>query len=64
MKEYICVSDSLPPAGQRVLTVSVFGDDYSWCPGKLTIYGWRDDHSKPIRGVTHWTHVVSPGENA
>jgi hypothetical protein len=64
MTEYECVSEKLPPKGTRVLTLFVVdGDDYSWSPARLTNYGWRDDHSKPVR-VTHWKHVVAPAEIA
>ena len=65
MNEYVRVSDVLPQKGERVLTISCFGDgDYSWSAARLTVYGWRDDQSKPVIGVTHWKRVVSPAETA
>lgn len=39
-------------------------NDMGWRAARLTIYGWRDDFSKPVHGVTHWSEVVAPGETA
>jgi hypothetical protein len=63
MLDYVSAAERLPPNGERVLTIAVFEDgDYTWCAARLTVYGWRDDQSKPVRRVTYWARVVSPDE--
>lgn len=63
MHDYVSAAESLPLKGERVLTVTVFDDgEYTWCAARLTVYGWRDDNSKPVHRVTYWTRIVSPDE--
>lgn len=48
------MADPKPPMATRVLVKTGNG---LITFGRLTIYGWVDDNSLPIRGVVGWSEV-------